>query len=179
MKSLKRLWVPVLLGILLTATVAGVASARPDARPLQQPWRVLTVPTTHCSAETDDVDFNHAGNTVECESGTCNFVCVVNFPAAGEQAVGAVNVKRLTAYVYDNWGTDGAWVNLIKSYPPTGVFVSMATVQTTTDSPTNPQTIMDTSIVNNPVWRTQGPTIWATIIGSNIQVYGFFIHYTW
>jgi hypothetical protein len=178
MKSLKRLSIPVLLGVLLIATVAGVASARPNARPLQQPWRVLTIPTSHCSADSDDDDFDHSGPSIACDSGTCNFVCPAHFPAAGEQAVGAVNVKRVTMYVHDNWIAEGAMVTLIKSYPPTGAFAIMA-LATSVDSPANPQTVMDTIIDNNPVWRTQGPTIWLMVGSPNVEVYGVFVHYTW
>jgi hypothetical protein len=178
MKSVRRLWMSLLVGLLLMATVVGVASARPDARPQQQAWRVLAIPSTFCGPQNRNTDFQHAGNSVKCVSGTCHLVCPVHFPAAGEQAVGAVNVKRLTMFVYDNWSGETATAQLSKSYSPTGSFQGMATAGSV-DKANNPQAAVDTSIDYNPVYRTQGPFIWLVVNGDNIRVNGFFVHYTW
>ena len=107
-------------------------------------------------------------------------MCAVYFPAAGEQAVGAVNVKRVTMYAFDNSGGAGneAGFELRKTYPPTKAGVLMADGATTDLAP-DPQTVMDTSIENNPVYRSQAPVMWLSISGMNIEVYGFYVHYTW
>jgi hypothetical protein len=177
MKKLKRLWMPALLGILLMATVAGAASARPDARPVEQGWRVLTVPSTSCIPHEPTPSWSHWGDRVECASDDCQFACVVNFPAAGEQAVGAVYVKRVTMYAFDNGVASYAVVRLAKAYPPTGAKAQMAWAQSI-GSTDDPQTVMDTSIINNPVYRVQGPFIWITI-HAGAKAYGAYIHYTW
>jgi hypothetical protein len=184
MKKTRMLCLPVLLGLLLIGALVGVASARPNARPLQQAWRVLTVASQACIPENWGEAWYHAGGDGEylrCNNAVCHFVCPVDFPAAGEQAVGAVNVKRLTMYAYDyNSGVaQDTWVELNKTYPPTGAMVIMATAGTLGASTADPQAVMDTSIASNPVYRTQGPYLFVVIPQVNIKVYGFFIHYTW
>jgi hypothetical protein len=177
MKRIKRLWIPLLLGLILMTALVGVASARPDAGPREQAWRVLTIPSTVCIPHKDSDTWSHGVNRVECPSGVCVFFCAVDFPAAGEQAVGAVNVKRVTMYAYDN-GLGDAEVILFKSYPITGASVQMASGETATLA-ADPQTVMDTTIDNNPIYRVQSPLIFLKITVSGIGVYGFHIHYTW
>jgi hypothetical protein len=178
MRSLKRLSVPVLLGVLLVATVAGVASARSNAGPSQQAWRVLTVPADDCIPYDAEEDWSSWGQKIYCETGGCSWRCVVHFPAAGEQAVGAVNVKRVTMYAYDNTGAGEVIVKLRKVYPPNAGSQDMA-VAGTADSTADPQTVVDTSIEYNPVYRSQAPVIWVSITATSINVYGFYVHYTW
>jgi hypothetical protein len=180
MKRIKRLWMPMLLGVLLIATVVGAASARPKARPREQAWRVLTVPPSACTSRDDGHAWWHSPHKLECQEGgaTCSFLCPVNFPAAGEQAVGAVNVKRLTMYFYDNSAND-INAGLFKSYPPTGAGVVMAGVAPTGALADDPRAALDSTIVNNPVYRVQGPYIWVDAACCNIYLYGFFVHYTW
>jgi hypothetical protein len=178
MRKLKGLWAPLLLGMLLMATLVGVASARPNARPLGQAWRVLTVNTQACTPDDEGNDFQHWWHALECDAGTCQFVCPVYFPAAGEQAVGAVNVKRFTLYALDNYFGKSVQAWLYKTYPPNKAYAQMASVDTATVA-TDPQTVIDTSIDNNPVYRTQGPYIWLNVGGTFLKAYGFFIHYTW
>jgi hypothetical protein len=179
MRRINRLWIPVLLGVVLIATLVGAASARPNARPLAQPWRVLAISSRDCIPTDDADDWEHHDRHLECGAATCAFVCPVVFPAAGEQAVGAVNVKRLTVYIYDNAGGVAPNVYLDKTYPLNGSVTEMAKVQTTDASATDPQTIMDTSIVANPVYRVQVPSLWVSLLAGNIRFYGAFIHYTW
>ena len=181
MKLMKKLWIPLLLGLLLMATVVGLANARPNARPLGQARRVLAVPTGACIPRRSSESWMHFAHYVQCDSGMCEFICAVNFPAAGEQAVGAVNVKRLTMYAYDNNSGAGedakAWLH--KAYAPTGGLATMANVTTSGTSAADPEVLTDTTINNNPVYRTQGPVLWLDIGGTSIKVYGFFVHYTW
>jgi hypothetical protein len=178
MKTIKRLWIPILLGVLLIATAVGVASASPNARPLEQGWRVLTVPAGACVPDEKADDWDHVLSYIKCVSGfSCQFFCPLDFPAAGEQAVGAVNVKRVTLYAYD---TGGAYVQawLYKMYPPTGGTSTMAWV-TATASANDPEASMDTSIDSNPVYRSQAPYIELTVTTGIYKAYGFYIHYTW
>jgi hypothetical protein len=180
MRRVKTLCMPVLLGVLLLASLVGVASARPDARPQQQAWRVLTVPAAAClPASTSQSSLNN-GWEVHCEAAMCYFMCPVNFPAAGEQAVGAVHVKRFTMYAFDNDAGQGIQAWLIKSYPPTANRQWLAQFATADAQATNPQVLMDTTIEYNPVYRTQAPYV-AILMGTSdyVGVYGFFVHYTW
>jgi hypothetical protein len=179
MKKIKRLCIPALLGVVLVIMVVGVANARPNARPQQQAWRVLTVPSQACIPQEEDDDWYHTGIWVGCNTPQCAFFCPVDFPAAGEQAVGAVNVKRVTMYAYDDSGDPATalfWLN--KTYPPNKSQKGMAWAWTG-NSPTDPQTVVDTSIEYNPIYRVQGAHVALTIGAAGIRVYGFFIHYTW
>lgn len=185
MRKLRTLWTPLLLGVLLLATLAGVASARPSARPLQQPWRVLTVPVQNCIPQEETVDYRHQSNALLCETASCLFFCSLDFPAAGEQAVGAVNVKRLTLYAYDSDIGAGWFVSasLVKSYGPSaGGNTTLATASTIgppSASTADPQTVMDTSIVDNPIYRVQGNFLTMYIGDTTLKAYAVHIHYTW
>jgi hypothetical protein len=178
MKSTKRLWMPVVLGALLIATVVGVASARPDVRPQEQAWMVLAVPTSACDPETETTHFWHLGHVLRCTSGTCQFWCPVYFPAAGEQAVGAVNVKRVTMYAFDNYPAQPLWLSLEKGHPPSAGVLGLAYAPAP-DVATDPQAVVDYTITNNPIYRVQAPHLGVYIGGPGPRVYGFFIHYTW
>jgi hypothetical protein len=179
MRTIKTLSIPVLLGVVLMIMLVGVADARPSARPQEQAWRVLTVGAHACTPKSYTADWVHFYQFVYCASGACNFACPLNFPAAGEQAVGAVNVKRVTMYAYDPSG-DAAEATfwLFKTHPPSASYGDMAN-GSSTNSPADPQTVMDTSIVGNPVYRVHGPYIHLHIGPSPIRVYGLFVHYTW
>jgi hypothetical protein len=177
MKKIKRLLIPALLGVVLIAAVVGVASARPNARPLEQAWRVLAVSPHACTPDGDVGAYDYTASYLECDATPCNFYCAIDFPAAGEQAVGAVNVKRLTMFAYDNTGGD-VEVFLMKTYGPTGGNQQMATASST-DSASSPQTVMDTSIENNPIYRTQAPYIFVRMDDASFFVAGFHVHYTW
>jgi hypothetical protein len=185
MKKAGNSWLPLPLGVLLMATVVGVASARPNARPLEQAWRVLAVSPYACTPDGDvglyDFrDSNTDGPRLHCETLPCRFYCAIDFPAAGEQAVGAVNIKRVTMFAYDDIGTGDGDVSfaLRKSYGPTVGGLTMAWAPTT-DSASTPQTVVDTSIENNPIYRTQAPFIRLNMEDDSFWVSGFFIHYTW
>jgi hypothetical protein len=180
MRKLMRLWVPLLLGVLLMATLVGVATARPDTRPQQQAWRLLTVPAADCGPSNSLVaNWTNWGDYMLCDVVfACEFFCPVHFPAAGEQAVGAVNVKRLTLYFKDQVAGDVV-ARLRKSYPPAGVQAEMAVAQSFGINLSDPASVMDTSIANNPVYRNQGPYVYINMNNVQHKVYGVYIHYTW
>jgi pectin methylesterase-like acyl-CoA thioesterase len=175
MKTLRRLSIPVLLGVLLIATLVGVASARPNVRPQEQAWMVLTVPASNIHPALGATNYTNLGQYFET-AGSSWYQAPVNFPAAGEQAVGAVNVKRLTLYAQDNSAAD-VCVYLSKSYPPTQAEAWMAFV-CSSDAAPGTRSFTDTSIVANPVYRTQGAYLEISL-NAGPQINGFFIHYTW
>jgi hypothetical protein len=178
MKKIMKLSIPLLLGVLLMVALVGVASARPNARPQEQAWRVLTVPPHACIASFDHTPYSLGPSFLRCGFPGCVFYCPVDFPAAGEQAVGAVNVRRLTMYAFDNDGTNQVFAALTKMYPPLGGIEVMAQC-TTTDSTDDPQTRRDFSIENNPIYRSQTPYIRVIFGITTGKLYGFYIHYTW
>jgi hypothetical protein len=177
MKKVTKLWAPLLVGVLLMSTLVGVASARPNTRPREQGWLVLTVPSTACFPDQDGYNWAHAAWGVVCNVGLCQFMCNLDFPTAGAAALGSVKVKRVTMFGEDNTSGQGAVFYLYKQYPPTHGFVVMAN-GSTVDSPSDPQAVIDGTIANNPIYRVQAPYIWL-LVGTSINVYGFHIHYTW
>jgi hypothetical protein len=178
MKGLKRLWALALSSVLLMSIVVGIAAAGPNSRPLEQSWRVLAVPPHACIPRDKAENWTASASFIHCNSATCGFHCPLDFPAAGEQTVGAVNVKRFTMYAYDN-GLREITAVVRKTYPPTGGWEDMASVSSA-DSPADPQGVMDTSIDANPmVYRSQTPYIDLTIGNNSFKVYGFYVHYTW
>jgi hypothetical protein len=180
MARLKRLSIAVLLGVLLVAVLAGLARARPNARPLQQVWRVLTISPSDCVPYGSGIsDWVNQGGYVECPGATnCRFYCPVHFPAAGEQAVGAVNVKRVTLYFSDQVAANMG-VSLWKNHPPAGVEVEMAAAESFGIHLDDPATVMDTTIAKNPVYRNQGPYLEIVMDAAGHRTYGVYIHYTW
>jgi hypothetical protein len=180
MKKLMKLSIPLLLGVLLMTVLVGVAAARPNARPVEQAWRVLAVPAHACVPDSPAEDYVYTESSVRCITADCYLSCPIYFPAAGEQAVGAVNVKRVTMFAFDNTGGTGDTVRfcLSNTYPPTDGEVEMA-MGSTTDSADSPQTVMDTSIDYNPIYRTQAPVIWILMEHDTFWVSGFHVHYTW
>jgi hypothetical protein len=180
MRRTKRLWIPILLGALLIATLVGAASARPNSRPQEQAWRVLTVAPHACNPRTDTIDYNYLAGYL-LSNGNTAFVCPMDFPAAGEQAVGAVNVKRVTAYVLDNDGNAGDTIRFYfrKVYPMGGDSYQAMAEAESTESASDPQVIMDTSIDYNPVYRSQAPYVWVVMEAAGHKLYGVYVHYTW
>jgi hypothetical protein len=183
MTKLKRLWAPVLLGVLLMASLVGVANGRPKAAPRQQGWMVVSVPMSGCIGEKSNEALTYSRNYVTCMYSSCVMFCPVHFPAAGEQAVGAVNVRRVTMYALDTAGgvANEASFGLYKTYPPTGGAVQMADAGTV-DSAADPQTVIDFTIDSPVVYRVNSPSLeagFATLAAGSVRIYGFFIHYTW
>jgi hypothetical protein len=180
MKKLNTLWIPVLLGVLLLATLVGVAGAKPDARPLQQAWRLLALSPSDCVPQSSGISgWWNNGDYIECPAGSpCGFMCPVHFPAAGEQSVGAVHVKRVTLYIRDLVAGDVA-VELWKNHAPTGVQAQMAGAKSFGSCLVDPCMLMDTSIVWNPVYRNQGPYLYIGMPSVGHRVSGAYIHYTW
>jgi hypothetical protein len=176
-KRLKSLWMPALLGVLLMTSLVGAAVARPNARPLEQAWRVLSIPALVCIPHDEGDDYRFLGTHLYCQAPDCDFACEIDFPAAGEQAVGAISVKRVTMYAYDN-AVGLVQFSLLKTYAPMGVSQQMAWAMTS-DLANDPQAAMDTSVVNNPVYRTQAPVLWLSVGNTTGKVYGFHVHYTW
>lgn len=85
MKKVKKLWMPLLLGVLLMAALVGVAGARPNARPEASPaLQDHMISAHHCIGEDDTEDYEFFGNYLECDALMwCNFVCPINLSNQG------------------------------------------------------------------------------------------------
>jgi hypothetical protein len=171
MKEVKRLWMPLLLGVLLISTLVGVAGARPNARPEASPALVdYMFSAHHCIPREDTTDLKFWDRYVECESGTCDLVCPIKPPHEG-----LIRVQRLAMYAYDN--TAGSvCITLRHLYPKTGTVVHRLLNQCTTDNAANPQTYAYNP-ANFKVSVLQDLYVWARVGSSGEQLYGFKLKY--
>jgi hypothetical protein len=135
MKKLKMMWIPVLLGTLLMATLAGVAGARPNARPEASPALVNYMFSAFNCIPEGTPTVGYGANFIACMSGTCAFVCPIKPPHEG-----LIRVQRLAMYAYDNDGTPaGIYVTLFHEYPKTGGAMMRLGPVCTTDSTADPE----------------------------------------
>jgi hypothetical protein len=172
MKKLKMLWMPVLLGALLMATLVGVASARPNARPEASPALVdyMFGPYNCISMWAQPVAY--AEDSMGCGSGTCGFVCPMKPPHEG-----LIRVQRLAMYAYDNDGTaTGIAIVLFHQYPKTGTFATRLGPASTSDSPADPQ-VYAYNPANFKVSVLQDIYITVSIPSSGQKLYGFKLKY--
>jgi hypothetical protein len=138
MKKVTRLWMPVLLGVLLTVTLVGVAGARPNARPEASPQlQDHMISPHHCipdNVNTMDWDLNPT--YLSCGTvGPCDFWCPVKPPHEG-----LIRVQRLAVYAYDNFvGTVCIWLGHV--YPKTATEVDRLANQCTSDNASDPQVV--------------------------------------
>jgi hypothetical protein len=171
MKKLKMLWMPVLLGALLMATLVGVASARPNARPEASPALVdYMFSAHHCIPEQQNTDHEFARSHVHCHAWACEVICPIKPPYQG-----LIRVQRLAMYAYDN-GANDVCINLNHVYPKSGSFVNRLTNQCTSDNVADPQ-IISYNPANFKVSVLQDVYVWVTISGSTQRLYGFKLKY--
>lgn len=171
MKKVKMLWMPVLLGILLMATLVGVAGAKPSARPEASPqlqdW--MTSPY-HCIPLRDNVDWEYGQFGLDCMTATCYFYCPLKPPNDG-----LIRVQRLAMYARDN-GAGQINVTLRQHYAKTGSTVNRLGVQSTTDSANDPE-----AYAYNPsnfkANELQDVYVYVEFTGTTQRLYGFKLKY--
>jgi hypothetical protein len=135
MKKLKMLWMPVLLGALLMATLVGVAGARPNAKPEASPALVDYMFSAHHCIPEQDYDWDFGAMFLTSLTGESRFVCPIKPPHQG-----LIRVQRLALYAYDNDATAGEklCVKLVQTYPKAATFVERLSLQCTTDNAADP-----------------------------------------
>jgi hypothetical protein len=179
MKKLKMLWMPVLLGGLLMATLVGVAGARPNAGPEGSPALMNHMISAHrCSpayAPTPNQYVFQFGY-VECYGLTCGLVCPIKPPHEG-----LIRVQRLAMYAYDNDGGSGAeppevCIWLTHTFPKTGGYVVVLRNQCTTDNAADPQ-VITYNPANFKVSQLQDLHVHVKMHSNGQKLYGFKLRY--
>jgi hypothetical protein len=171
MKKVKRLWMPLLLGALLMATLAGVAGARPNARPEASPALVDHMfSAQHCVPYYNLAAWIFQAPYVACPTAPCGFACPVKPPHEG-----LIRVQRLAMYVYDN-GANDVCISLQHAYPKTGTYVSRLINQCTTDNAADPQ-VISYNPANFKVSQLQDLYVGVVFSGTTQKLYGFKVKY--
>jgi hypothetical protein len=184
---MRRLWVALLLGLLVVATVVGVALAGSKSAPVPQPLqaisRSMTVPASSCYPKEDGELWWNNGAVLGGETDAPRqwFICPVNFPDFASVHV----VQSITLYCYDQhtWSGDQYDViaNVYRTEPSLGAETQMGTVRSTGWSTDDPKawTISGTQISPKQVYPRQAMYFWVSFAGHpNLLLYGFKINYT-
>jgi hypothetical protein len=172
MKRMKRLCMPVLLGVLLMATLVGVAGARPNARPEASPQlQNYTISAHHCIPVSDTTDFALGYEHVQCNSTVCALSCPIKPPTEK----GMIRAQRLAMWAYDNAAGD-VCIYLIHLYPKTSYYVFRLYNECSTDSANDPQ-VYAYNPANFKVSPTQDLHVSLEISGSGQKLYAFKLRY--
>ena len=178
MKRMKRLWAPLLLGVLLIATLVGAASARPGAAPLAAPTKVLTVSGADCYPQLWSTQYNNNGVFIKGVHGTPNacYICPVNFHDYGNHKIIAISMTFLDKVAGGGNDIAATFYRTIPSWSAEQLMGTLAPV----GSWAVPQgrTIAGSAMTNRVIYPTTGMYIWICMPGHNdILVYGFRINY--
>jgi hypothetical protein len=136
MKKARKLWVPVLLGVLLIALMVGVAGAGTSNRPSGAlgPTAYITVPGAAFNPSQDEVEWYNYGQWIRNDSLSDYrfYAGPIVFPYAG-----TVQIKQVVLVAYDNNpGTNAeACATLYKNAFMTGAEQAMASVCSTGSDP--------------------------------------------
>jgi hypothetical protein len=168
MTRTSKLWVPVLVGCLVTVLLgpAGVTAAEP---------RVTTASIMIPAAAfipTYGSDYFSLGSYLSMASGSGSFTASLSFP------VPVVNIKKITAYAYDNSGVASVCVSLYRARPMEASEDYAGEVCTVDASA--PQYASTTTIFTSRVNTAfHAPYLWVVISGPDVKLYGVRINYSY
>ena len=166
----RKLWVPVLVGLLAAVLVGpkGVTAVEPRVTTSS-----IMIPAGAFVPTTDDWDYFHPGSSLALHGGYGNFTAPVWFP------VQVVNIKRITVYAYDDDVAASVCVILLRARPAQGVEDSVGNV-CTVDGGSNPAALYTTVIESRRVnTALQAPYLWASFDGPGVELYGVKITYSY
>jgi len=167
---LRRVWIPVLVGLLAAVLVGSTAVTATEPRVTTTS---VMIPAGAFIPTTDDWDYFHPGSSVALNDGHGNFTAPVWFP------VPVVNIKRITVYAYDNEAAARVCVILLRARPAAGVEDSVGEV-CTVDSASDPAALYTTALDSRQVnTALQGPYLWASFDGPGVELYGVKITYSY
>jgi hypothetical protein len=174
MKKVKKLWMPLVLGVLLMAALVGVAGARPNARPEASPaLQDHMISAHHCIPDNNFGVVAHMffNEYATCTTGGCAYMC----PIKPEQ--GLIRAQRLALYVYDN-GAGDVCIWLVHVYPKNGFngYVQRLVHQCTTNSAADPQ-VYAYNPANFKVSELQDLYVWVQFTGITQRLYGLKLKY--
>ncbi|MFH1329772.1 MAG: hypothetical protein ABIJ48_03835 [Actinomycetota bacterium] len=173
MTASRRLWVPVLVG-LLVAVLLGVPGSGDQAQAAleSRAGGKIMIPAAAFIPNSDNWDFDNSGYYLEMSSGNGVFTAPLLFP------VPVVNIKKIILYAYDNSGTGQVYAAVYRASPPTSNEIHLGSVWTT-DSTANPQVVSTSAISPRRVnTALVGPYLWVTI-GPGTRFFGVSVLYSY
>ena len=171
MKS-RRLWVPVLAGLLVAGLLGagggGAAAAEPRAATAS-----IMIPAAAFTPAGSGIHYVSSGATLALDSGQGGFAAPLSFPAP------VVNIKKITLYAYDYTASALISAGVYRSRPSDGEDDYAGSIATV-DSPADPQVVSLTAISPRRVTTaTHGPFLWIWFTGSGVRLYGVKVTYTY
>ena len=136
MARTRRLWVPVLVGLLVAALLgpSGVTAVEPRTVTAS-----IMVPAAAFTPTNSNFGYAFDNRELVATGGLAYFVAPLGFP------VPVVNIKRLTLYAFDSDAGALVAVELYRTEPAGATFRHTGTVFTA-DSPSDPQVVSSTAI---------------------------------
>jgi hypothetical protein len=179
MKKWIMLSIPVLLGVLLIATLVGVAGARPKARaeappPLYNWW----ISEHHCvpayNMYDQLFDYDHDEFWLRCDAGICQFVCPIRPPYQGH-----IHVYRLSMYYDDNQPGKGIMFQLYKTAARDCDHWALGETGFSSDGPGCPQVVtMNINTIPALAQVSEAQDLHVSLsISPGLAVYGFRLRY--
>jgi hypothetical protein len=167
MTRTRRLWVPVLAG-LLAAGLLGVGSGGAVAVEPRTVTESIMVSAATFTPSGDNWDYDNNGSYLILRTGPGAFSAPLSLPVA------AVNIKRITLYAQR-----GVCVHLFRSRPAAATF-DHAGMVCTADSTAASQTVHTTEISPRQVnTEFHSPYLWVYLSEPNVYFYGVKITYTY
>jgi hypothetical protein len=170
MRKVKKLWVPVLLGVVLLVILAGVAGAIPR----EAASKVLSISPAAFVPDNDNRDYDNWGHFVKCNAGTCYFNAYVNPPAPGS----SWTVTGLKLLVDDNNAGANACAEIWRETVATGKSYRMAQTCSTGAVPNTVRLFSDSSISYNPVTNSHAVYLRISVPYANLSVRGVKVLFT-
>ena len=178
MKSGKKWWMPVLLGVLLMAILVGVAGARPNERAqAASGTRQLIIQAADFYPTDNTSAFYNNGDAVtsQVNGSGINLVAPVQFPAPYY-----VTVEKVQLFAYDNNTTGQIKMWLYRTKPSVATETDMAYIDTgyAFTDPSGVRTWTDTTISPNVKNPANGTYLWISFSDdTNLVLYGVRIFY--
>jgi hypothetical protein len=171
MARMRRLWVPVPVGLLVAALIGpgGIAGAEPRVTVA----KAIMIPAAAFIASSDGWEYTNNGVSLSTDVGWGAFSAPLSFP------VPVVNIKRVTAYIFDNDSSGQICVRLYRTRPVDGQEDYAAQV-CSTDLTADPAAAYTTVISPRRVTTAfQGVYLWVQLFGPNVKLYGVKVTYSY
>jgi len=171
MARTNRLWIPVLVGLLVAALAGPTAGGAATAVEPRITTASIMIPAG-AFIPTENSDYFNYGEYLAVASGSGSFTAPLSFP------VPIVNIKKITAYAYDNSGGASVCVSLYRARPIDAS--EDYTGQVCTVDASAPQyattTVIDPRRANTAF---HAPYLWVVISGPTVELYGVKINYSY
>lgn len=161
----RRLWAPVLVGLLVAGLLGPAAGTAVEPRTVTAS---IMVPVAAFTPSGDNWDYDNYGDSLVMGTGPGAFAAPLSFP------VPEVSIKRITLYAQR-----GICVHLFRARPAAGVAEHTGTACTADDTSAT-QTVYTTTISPRQVNTAfHSPYLWVYFSAPNVVFYGVKVTYTY